>query len=188
VLIGGHLDSWDLGTGAIDDGAGVALTTAAAKLIRDMPVRPRRTIRLILWGAEEPGLVGARAYVAAQGAAMQKHVIGAESDFGARRIYAFCTRVKPTALAAVARIQSRLQSLGIIGGGNDCRGGPDIGPAQAVGMGVAALNQDGRDYFDYHHTADDTFDKVDKAELDQNVAAYAVFAWMAANLDADFRP
>jgi carboxypeptidase Q len=188
VVIGGHIDSWDPGTGALDDGAGVAITTAAAKLILDLPERPKRSIRLILWGSEEVGLVGARAYVAAQGPeGMKKHVIGAESDFGAGRIYEFCGTVGEGALPAMARIHASLESLGIFKGGNACAGGPDLSPKREAGMPVAELQQDGRDYFDYHHTPDDTFDKVEKAALDQNVAAYAAFAWMAANLDADFR-
>ena len=188
VVIGGHLDSWDPGTGALDDGAGVAITTAAAKLIRDLPVKPKRTIRLILWGAEEPGLIGSKAYVAARGPdGMKQHVIGAESDFGAGRIYLFCSKVGDGALPAIDRIQKSLVSLDIFKGNNDCPGGPDIGPMREAGMPAAELQQDGRDYFDFHHTPDDTFDKVEKAALDQNVAAYAAFAWLAANIDADFR-
>jgi carboxypeptidase Q len=188
VVIGGHLDSWDLGTGAIDDGAGVAITAAAAKLINDLPQRPRRTIRVILFGAEEIGLVGARAYVAALTPAdIAKHVIGAESDFGAGKIYELCTTVGSGALDAIGLIHREMESLGIYRGGNQCPGGPDMTPFREAGMPVAELQQDGRDYFDVHHTPDDTLDKINKADLDQNVAAYAAFTWMAANVDADFR-
>jgi carboxypeptidase Q len=188
VIIGGHLDSWDLGTGAVDDGAGVAITTAAVKLIKDLPAKPRRTIRLILFGAEEIGLVGARAYVAAlKPGEIGKHVIGAESDFGAGRIYEICSMVGSGATDAIGEIHRQMESLGIFRGGNQCTGGPDITPFREAGMPVVELQQDGRDYFDLHHTANDTFDKIDKAALDQNVAAYAMFAWLAANMDVDFR-
>jgi carboxypeptidase Q len=188
VVVGGHLDSWDLGTGAIDDGAGVAITTAAAKLIKDLPAKPRRTIRLILFGAEEIGLVGANAYVKAlKPGEINKYVIGAESDFGAGRVYELCSTVGIGALDAIGEIHRQMESLGIIRGGNDCGGGPDIGPFREAGMPVAELQQDGRDYFDLHHTPNDTFDKIEKSALDQNVAAYAMFAWLAANMDVDFR-
>jgi carboxypeptidase Q len=188
VVIGGHLDSWDLGTGAIDDGAGVAITATAAKLIKDLPAKPRRTIRLILFGAEEIGLVGAKAYVAVlKPGEINKHVIGAESDFGAGRVYEICSSVGTGALDAIGQIHRHMETLGIFRGGNQCSGGPDLTPFREAGMPVVELQQDGRDYFDYHHTPNDTFDKIDKAALDQNVAAYAVFAWMAANLDVDFR-
>lgn len=187
VVIGGHLDSWDLGTGAIDDGAGVAITMAAAKTIIDSGLKPKRTIRVILFGAEEVGLVGAIQYVAAHKAEMGKYVIGAESDFGAGPVYQFQTKVGAGALPAMKRILSVMAPLGIIAGDNNAGGGPDIGPFVREAMPAAELQQDGRDYFDYHHTPDDTLDKVVPKELTQNVAAYTVFAWMAANLDVDFR-
>jgi carboxypeptidase Q len=188
VVIGGHLDSWDLGTGAIDDGAGVAITAAAAKLIKDLPAKPRRTIRLILFGAEEIGLVGARAYVAAlKPGEINKHVIGAESDFGAGRIYEICSMVGSGATSAISEMHRQMESLGIYKGSNQCTGGPDMTPFREAGMPVVELQQDGRDYFDLHHTPNDTFDKIEKAALDQNVAAYAIFTWLAANMDVDFR-
>jgi carboxypeptidase Q len=188
VVIGGHLDSWDLGTGAIDDGAGVAIATGAAKLISDLPKKPRRTIRLVLFGAEEIGLVGARAYAAAlKPGEIAKHVIGAESDFGAGKIYEICSMVGTGALEAVGVIHKAMEPLGIFRGNNQCPGGPDMTPLREAGMPVVELQQDGKDYFDLHHTANDTLDKIKKDELDQNVAAYAIFAWMAANADIDFR-
>ncbi len=188
VVIGGHLDSWDLGTGAIDDGAGVAITTGAAKLILDLPKKPRRTIRLILFGAEEIGLVGARAYVAQlKPGEITKHVVGAESDFGAGKVYEICSTVGSGALDAIGMIHKAMEPLGIFRGSNQCTGGPDLTPFREAGMPVVELQQDGRDYFDLHHTPNDTLDKIKKDELDQNVAAYAVFTWMAANMDVDFR-
>ncbi len=186
VVIGCHLDSWDLGTGAIDDGAGCAITMAAAALIARLPARPRRTIRVILWANEEFGLIGAKAYFEAHRHELAGHVIGAESDFGAGRVYAFSTRVKPSALGVVDQISQILGPLGIARGDNSAGGGPDLVPWRQAGMALATLHQDGTDYFDYHHTANDTLDKVDPAALTQNVAAWAAFTYLAAQAPDDF--
>jgi Zn-dependent M28 family amino/carboxypeptidase len=187
VVIGGHLDSWDQGTGAIDDGAGVAITMAAAKLIRDLPRRPRRTIRVVLWGAEETGVHGGDAYARAHAAELPKHVIAAESDFGAREIWRFSSGVRPGALPYVRAIHNALRPLAINLGDNLANGGPDVGAMRTAGVPVFALNQNGWDYFDYHHTADDTLDKIDPAQMRQNVAAWATVVWLAADTDWDFR-
>ncbi|MBN8263293.1 MAG: M28 family peptidase [Xanthomonadales bacterium] len=188
VVIGGHLDSWDLGTGAIDDGAGVAITMAAGHLVGRLPKaqRPARTLRVVAFANEEQGLWGGRAYAEAHAADLRKHQIGAESDFGAGRIYAFAAKVPAHAEAAVARIAEALAPLGIahVADGEGC--GPDLSPFNAVGMACAGLAQDGTDYFDLHHTPDDTLDKVDPQALAQNVAAYAVFAYLAADAEGDF--
>ena len=186
VLIGGHLDSWDLGTGAIDDGAGVAITTAAAKLIGDLPRHPRRTIRLALFGAEEVG-VAETTFAAAHPAAEQSRmVIASECDFGADHIYAIGL---PRGGAASSFGRSLGRVLAPIGafispvpprdGGEDLDG--------LKGVPLAGLMQDGTRYFDIHHSADDTFDKIDRAQMDQNVAAWAAFAYLAADSDVDFR-
>ncbi len=141
VVIGAHLDSWDLGTGAIDDGAGVGITMAALELIKEAGLAPRRTIRLVLWG--------------------------------------------DTLFSDMARL---LAPIGVAAGSDDQPGGgPDLYPLIAAGMPTLRLHQDGSDYFDLHHTADDTVDKLDSAALDQNVAAFAVFAWLAADSDVSFR-
>ncbi|RMB02872.1 M20/M25/M40 family metallo-hydrolase [Eilatimonas milleporae] len=189
VITGGHLDSWDLGTGAVDDGAGVAITTAAVKLIRDAGLTPKRTIRLVLWGAEEVGLLGAQAYARAHADEIANHVTGSESDFGAERIWKLHTGpVSDEGRALTARIARLLAPLGIAPGPeNATSGGPDLIPLNRAGMPVLRLVQDGTDYFDLHHTPDDTLDKIDPAVLDQNVAAYAVLLWMVANSDVDFR-
>jgi len=181
VLLAAHLDSWDMGQGAIDDGAGVAIITAAAQLIRDLPRRPRRTIRILLAGAEENGVHGGAAYAAAH--ASEPHIVGAESDFGAGRIYRFRTRFADHALPYGRAIQRQLAPLGIIAGDNAASGGADTGAMRQAGMPVADLSQDGLDYFDYHHTPDDTLDKIDPDALRQNVAAWAVFAYLAADSD-----
>ncbi|MUV15667.1 M20/M25/M40 family metallo-hydrolase [Lysobacter sp. HX-5-24] len=186
VVIGGHLDSWDLGTGAIDDGAGVAIAMGAGKLIGDMKQRPARTIRVVAFANEEQGLYGGRAYAEKHGPDVRKHQIGAESDFGAGRIYAFSTGAPERALGAVKQIADVLAPLGIAYTPGEGGPGPDISPFAGNGLAWAALRQDGTDYFDYHHTPDDTLDKIDPKALAQNVAAYAVFAYLAADAQGDF--
>lgn len=187
VVIGGHLDSWDLGTGAIDDGAGVAIGMGAGRLIAQLPKaqRPPRTIRVIAFANEEQGLYGGKAYAASQKALIAKHQMVAESDFGAGRIYAFATSAPPYAQAAAARIAEALKPLGIEA---EADGHPasDVGAIAAEGAAWADLSQDGTDYFDLHHTPDDTLDKIDPDALAQNAAAYAVFAYLAASADGGF--
>lgn len=186
VLIGGHLDSWDLGTGAIDDGAGVGLTMAAARLIGDLKQRPARTIRVVAFANEEQGLHGGKAYAAKHEPNLGKHQIAAESDFGAGRIYAYSSSAPDHAKAADAQIAQALAPLGIEYKPGQGSAGPDIGPSAEKGLAWARLAQDGTDYFDLHHTPDDTFDKIDPKALAQNVAAYAVFAYLAASAEGDF--
>jgi carboxypeptidase Q len=186
VVIGGHLDSWDLGTGALDDGAGVAITIAAGASLLKLDQRPRRSVRVIAWGNEEQGLIGARAYAAAHAKEMGQHVMAAESDFGAGRIYALRAGVSEPFRPLIEQIAGVLAPLGIEyqaeGGGP----GPDVGPLVQRGVPWAQLAQDGSDYFDYHHTANDTLDKIDSAALDQQVRAYAVFAYLAAEAPEGF--
>lgn len=186
IVIGGHLDSWDLGTGAIDDGAGVAITMAAGALIGQLDRAPRRTVRVIAFANEEQGLFGGRAYAEAHAAQIDAHQIGAESDFGAGRIYAFSAGVDPTARATVDEIAKQLEPLGIEYRIDQGGAGPDIGPMSRLGMPWAQLAQDGTDYFDYHHTANDTLDKIEPKAMDQQAAAYAVFAYLSAESAVDF--
>lgn len=186
VLIGGHLDSWDLGTGAIDDGAGVAITMAAGALIAALPERPRRTIRVVAFANEEQGLLGAYQYAERHAAAVRQHLIGAESDFGAGRIYALRSNAPDHAWTAIEQIGAVLKPLGIEVERDKGGAGPDMSPMVTRGMSWAQLAQDGTDYFDYHHTANDTLDKIEPAALDQQVAAYAAFAWMAAAAEGEF--
>lgn len=189
VLIGGHLDSWDLGTGALDDGAGVALTMAAAKHISDVK-RPKRSIRVVLFAAEELGLWGAKAYFEEHKNELSNIVAAAESDFGADVVYAFESNVDAASLPVVRAIAKELASLNVeYIGKNQANGGPDLIPLKnATSAPIFELAQDGTDYFDYHHTADDTLDKVTPAKLRQNTAAYAVFALMAADAKTAIKP
>jgi Peptidase family M28 len=187
VLIGGHLDSWDLGTGATDDGAGMAIAFGAARLIAALPQRPKRTIRVVLFGAEEMDFSGA-AYAKAHEAEIGKIVIAAEADFGARMVYSI--QLPPGAGGSeFGRTLGRI--IAPLGANIDRRpalgSGEDIRELQAAGVPVVSLRQDGLDYFDIHHTADDTLDKIDPKQLDQAVAIWSVFTYLAAVSDVDFR-
>jgi hypothetical protein len=185
VVIGGHLDSWDLGTGAIDDAAGVGITMAAGALIGKLEQRPARSVRVIAFANEEQGLHGGKAYAAAHEGDLLKHQIGAESDFGAGRIYGYSSSAPAHARAADRQIAEALAPLGIEHMPGKGSAGPDISPFADKGLAWAWLAQDGTDYFDLHHTPDDTFDKIDPKALAQNVAAYAVFAYLAASAEGD---
>jgi hypothetical protein len=183
VLIGGHLDSWDLGTGAIDDGAGCAIMMEAARRIGQLPQKPRRTIRVILWANEEFGLSGARAYAEAHKGELSRHVLAGESDFGAGRVWRIASHVDPAALPVIATLAG---ILGVEQGNNEAGGGADLIPLAPARVPAVALSQDGTTYFDYHHTANDTLDKIDPKDLDQNVAAWAAVAYVAAEIPGNF--
>ena len=187
VIIGAHLDSWDLGTGAVDDGAGIGITVGAAKLILDMNKKPKRTIRIVMFGAEEVGLVGAIAYAKEHANELDRHVVGAESDFGAGKVWRFDTNFAESKLYKAKAIHKVLEPLGIALGSNNASGGPDMGPLRMLGMPVVTLKQNGWDYFDLHHTPNDTFDKINSEDIAQNVAAYSAFIWMTANMSGDFQ-
>jgi carboxypeptidase Q len=195
VLLGAHLDSWDQGTGALDDGTGMAIIVAAAKLIRDAPHRPRRTVRVVLFGSEEVtqpvapgGAFGGHAYANGHRAELATHVLAGESDTGADRVY----RVGlPQAViqGEFARTALRvLVPLGVLPAEHaPGEAGTDVGPSVEAGVPAFTLSQDASRYFEIHHTPDDTLDKVDRLQLDQNVAAWAALVWLAADSDVDFR-
>ncbi len=169
LLVGGHLDSWDLGTGAIDDGAGVAIMTAAAKRIMDAG-RPLRTIRVVWFGAEEPGGLGGKAYAQAHG--KEPHAVAGESDFGSDRVWRFSSQLLKSDPATYAQLAAALAPLGIVKFDKGEADGTDVEPTIAAGAPWISLGQDGSRYFDIHHTPDDTLDKIDPAQLRQNVAAW----------------
>ena len=196
VLLGAHLDSWDQGTGAIDDGAGTAIITAAAKLIRDLPHRPRRTVRVVLFGSEEiaqptppGGAFGGHSYATNHQAELADHMLAGESDFGTDRVYSFALPATVTQSELAKTLLRILTPIGVLASERAPEDvGTDIGPTVEAGVPAFQLSQDGMHYFDIHHTADDTLDKVDRAALDQNVAAWAALIWLAADSDVDFRP
>jgi Zn-dependent M28 family amino/carboxypeptidase len=187
ILLGAHLDSWDLGTGAVDDGAGVAMVMAAGKMIRDLPQRPKRTIRVVLFGSEEFGLFGGKAYADKHKAELNHFVILAEPDVGQGPVVGFQTGVANPDDPSLKRIRAALAPLGIVAGDNRSRGDSDTEPMVDAGVPAATLRLDASDYFDLHHTPDDTLDKIKPERLNQSTAAYAVFAYLAAELDGDYR-
>jgi Peptidase family M28 len=182
ILVGGHLDSWDLGTGAIDDASGVAITTAAAKRIMDAG-RPLRTIRIVWFGAEEVGLFGGIDYQKKHGT--EPHYAIAESDFGADKIWKVDSKLGKTREAEAKALQLALSPLGIVPGSLEKADGSDIEPLLNAGLPGVGLSQDGTHYFDIHHTPDDTLDKVDPETLRQNVAAWTA---MLATLSGAIEP
>ena len=183
ILVGGHLDSWDLGTGAIDDGAGVAIAAAAAKRIMDAG-RPLRTIRVVWFGAEEVGLFGGLDYRAKHG--KEPHHAVVESDFGAGRIWKVDSKLGSERANEAKALQLALAPLGIVPGATDKAEGSDIGPMIQDGVPAIGLSQDGTYYFDLHHTPDDTLDKIDPEDLRQNVAAWtAMLAVMSGGIETE---
>jgi len=187
IVIGGHLDSWDVGTGALDDATGIAITTAAAKLIGDLPKHPKRTIRVVMWGSEESG-GSSDAYLAANKDGLSKIVLAGESDTGADRIYSLQVPAGALDHPVIKTATRVLMPLKIyLDRAPAAHGGADIGAIEEAGVPVINLNQDASRYFDYHHTADDTLNKVRPDELAQNVAAWASFLYLVADSDIDFR-
>lgn len=183
VLVGGHLDSWDLGTGAVDDAAGVAVTAAAAKRIMDQG-RPLRTIRIVWFGSEEIGLFGGLDYQKRHG--KEPHHALAESDFGADRVWKVDSNLGKDRIDEARRLAAALAPLGIGTGSFEKADGSDISPLIEAGMPGIALSQDGTRYFDLHHTANDTLDKVDPVQLRQNVAAWTtLLAILAGPIETD---
>lgn len=179
VMLGAHLDSWDLGTGAVDDGFGVAVTMAAGALVKRSPTPPMRTVRVVLFANEENGFDGAKAYATGHATDLAKHRIMVESDWGAGRIYALRHFAEERCLSDM--MERALRPLGVALDSIEGIPGPDIGFIGKAGGNWAQLAQDASKLFDVHHTANDTLDKIDPDALKQNVAVYAAFAWLMAN-------
>lgn len=187
VIASGHLDSWDLGTGAIDDGAGVAVAMQVAQLIKQLGLHPRRTIRVIAWMNEEFGVSGGFAYAAAHKDEAGKHFAAIESDLGAGHP-AGMRMAAPGANVPLLRPAAQLlQAIGasMLETREDCE--TDIEPLLALGVPCFGPIQDDRFYFNYHHTAADTLDKVVPRELQENAAVMAVLAYALANLPKDLQ-
>lgn len=185
VIVSGHLDSWDLGTGAIDDGAGVVVAMQTAHLIKQLGLKPRRTIRVIAWMNEEFGDSGGLAYAAAHKDEAGKHFAAIESDLGAGHPAGINMTAPRTNVPLLRPAAQVLQSIGasMIGTPQDTE--TDIGPLLALGVPCFGPIQDERFYFNYHHTAADTLDKVVPRELQENAAVMAVLAYSLANLPKD---
>lgn len=176
VVIGAHIDSWDVGQGAHDDGAGVIEVIEALRLIRASGVRPKRTIRAVLFTSEENGVYGGRAYAAAH--AGERHVAAVESDIGGGRPLRWGATGSPEQLVWLRALAAPL-GLPVVDGG----GGADIGPLGPTGTLLVGLGADDSRYFDVHHTEADTLDKVDPAALREATAGLAALAWLLASGD-----
>ncbi|MEY2438889.1 MAG: hypothetical protein QOI34_274 [Verrucomicrobiota bacterium] len=183
VIVSGHLDSWDLGTGAIDDGAGVAVSMEAANLVQKLHLRPRRTIRVIAWMNEENGLAGAKAYASDHAGEMANHWAAMETDNGAGHPLGIYIKAGPGTKELLAPVSAILQQSGAGILALTEHAGADIEPLDKAGVPTFAPIQDSRFYFNYHHTAADTLDKIVPKELAENSAVVAVAAYALANME-----
>lgn len=184
VLVGGHLDSWDPGFGVQDDGAGVIIAMAAAKLAASMEPKPRRTIRVIGFANEEFGLSGAFKYPADEGKEnVDRHAFAMEADLGAGPVWKLSARVPDAHWPLILGIHRTVKNLGVELGDNKTGGGSDLGPLRRQGVPTLAPALDATNYFDIHHTPNDTLEQVDPAKLKQSVAVFAVSVYLAAMAD-----
>jgi hypothetical protein len=181
VLMSAHLDSWDQGTGAVDDGAGVAMAIASVLRAAGEGGKPKRTLRVVLYGAEEFGGPGGEDYAKRRPDEVKRHVLAAEADFGAGAPWRFNTNVPAADLPFFEEVFQSLKPLGIERGRLETSGGADIAPLRKAGVPVISIEQDGTLYFDLHHTHNDTLDKIDPVALELNVEAYARVLARAAN-------
>lgn len=183
VVVSGHLDSWDLGTGAIDDAAGVGAAMETAYLVKKLGLHPKRTIRVIAWMDEENGGRGHDAYAKSHHAETANHIAALESDLGAGHPLGFRTKASPDALRKLAPVQEVLSIFGanLLQPSPEAPGA-DIEPLAEAGVPTFGLMQDGRTYFHYHHTPADTLDKVVPQQLRENAAAMAVMGYALAEM------
>jgi carboxypeptidase Q len=186
VVIGGHLDSWDVGTGAHDDGAGCAISMEAARILVKMGLKPRRTIRVVLFTNEENGTRGGNAYRDGHQHEIKNHAAAIEADLGADSPLGFGVSLpdKDKQARALATLREIVQVLAPIGATRvrDGGGGVDIGPLSKDGVPIMSLDPDPVHYWDIHHTPADTLDKIDPHKLNRNVAAMAVMAFAIADM------
>jgi carboxypeptidase Q len=181
VVLGGHIDSWDVGQGAMDDGDGLVVSWEAVRLLQKLGLHPRRTIRVVGWTNEENGTRGGEAYRDARGAAVDKHVLAIESDGGTFKPIGFDFIGSDSAFAILQRVMHLLAPIGadsLVKGGGEA----DIGPLMEKGVPGLGLRTAPERYFWYHHTNGDTMDKLDPAEMAQDVAVMAVMAYVVADL------
>jgi Zn-dependent M28 family amino/carboxypeptidase len=183
VVVSGHLDSWDLGTGAIDDGAGVISAAAVLHILKTLDLHPRRTIRFIAWTNEENGDRGGRAYVDSVANNIASQFAAIESDLGAGKVLGIDAAVTSESLAQFEPLMQALAPIGAtVLSRIDSEAGSDIAGLQQLGVPGFAPSVDARHYFDYHHTAADTLDKVDPAMLREQVATLAALAYHLAQM------
>jgi hypothetical protein len=181
VVVSGHLDSWDLGTGAIDDGAGVVVSMQAIHLLHDLGIHPRRTVRFIAWMSEEEGSQGAAAYIAEHKGEIANHIGAIESDLGADHPTGIYYAGKPALGQWLRPVAQVLDGIGAPILDSSGETGEDIAGLTDGGVPSFAPIQDSRFYFNYHHTAADTFDKVDAKHLSENAAIMTVLSYALAD-------
>lgn len=181
VVVSGHLDSWDLGTGAIDDGAGIVVSMQAIHLLQKLDIHPRRTVRFIAWMSEEEGSQGAATYIQDHAADVANHIGALESDLGAGHPDGVMWAGKPELGAWLQPVAQALEPIGANTFRSSPETGEDINVLTEKGVPSFAPSQDGRYYFNYHHTPADTFDKVDPRELSENAAVMTVLAYALAD-------
>jgi Zn-dependent M28 family amino/carboxypeptidase len=183
VVVSGHLDSWDLGTGAIDDGAGVAVSMASAEVLQKLHLRPKRTLRVIAWMDEESGGAGSQTYKKDHEAEFPRHTAAIESDAGAAHPLGFDVRMNAAAVDLLRPVVGVLESFGAsVVQPSSYPPGADISGLSEAGVPALGIMQDGRTYFNYHHTAADTLDKIVPSELRENAAAMAVMGYALASM------
>ena len=187
VIVSGHLDSWDLGTGALDDASGVAVAMAVGHLVKELGLKPARTIRIIAWANEENGVRGGIGYVAAHEKEVVNHVGAIEVDLGADHPVGIVYDAAPAAEEQLAPISKLLASQGATLLHAASETGTDVIPLSVSGVPTFAPIQDARTYFDYHHTAADTLDKIRPQDLRENVALAAVLAYGLADMNGRVR-
>jgi carboxypeptidase Q len=186
VLLGAHLDSWDLGTGALDDGAGVGIVLDVARAMKTLPRVPRRTVRVVLYANEENGLAGGKAYAAAHADELARHVLSMEADAGGDRARSVRLLSADPGSRALFAWANWLTPLGLTVEVDAASGGADTGVLRAAGVPQLDVRQDVSRYFDFHHTANDTVDKLDGEQLTQAARAYSAVTWLVAEQEVDF--
>jgi len=182
IVMGGHIDSWDVGQGAMDDAGGCVAAWQALKLMNDLGLRPKRTVRVVLWTNEENGLRGGNAYRDSHKDEIDNHILAIESDAGVFKPSGFGFSGSDEAyelLSDIGTLLASIESGKITKGG----GGADIGPIMREGVPGMGLSVDGSKYFWYHHTNADTWDKLDPDEFNRCVATMAVMAYVVADMD-----
>ncbi len=188
ILVGGHLDSWDPGTGSIDDGAGIAIAVAAARIAGAAPHPPKRTLRVAMFGAEEMGFTNA-AFTAAHKADIPNIVAIGEVDEGADNVWSVQLPAGTAGLPEMRTLAASLAPLKISVSPEPARfGGSDIEGLAAAGAPLVDFRQDASRYFNWHHASEDTLDKIDPVQMNQNVAAWAAFLYIASQSEVSFRP
>jgi hypothetical protein len=177
VLLGAHLDSWDLGTGALDNGCNVVLLIDVARQMRRLGLTPRRTIRFVLWNGEEQGMLGSKAYVKAHADELDNHVMASSFDLGSGRITGFFTNGREELIAAVDRALEPVARLGSFTQVNEPIVGTDNYDFMLEGVANLVAVQEAANYGPHYHARNDTFDEVDLEQMRKNAAIAAALAW-----------